>query len=310
MSDRRTDLPSDNLHSRGLLIAATGGVLFTLDVPLLRLAGADSWTMIFVRGLFLFTAIALWWYFAIKRKDPSQPFINGGTGLFVALTNTLANLMFIAAVEHTKAANLVFILALNPMFCAVMSWAFLGERVPWQTWLAMLLAVVGVGIIVQDGLVEGTWFGDLLAIGVALCTAAALTAIRKTGKNVVTSLATGSLVSALFASLFAAPLALTGESWMWLALNGLVVIPVASALTAIAPRYLPAAEAAMFFLLEAVLVPIWVWLIFKELPSQNAMIGGFIVIATLLGHSLWRLSMSSAGPRPMRRRGPVGQAAE
>lgn len=289
-------------YPTGLLIATVGGILLTLDVPLLRLAAADSWTATFVRGLFMFAAISAGWWWFMRRLDPSTPFINGRVGLLVAFTSMLASMMFIFAVHHTKAANVVFILALNPLFCALMAWLIFAERLPWQTWVAIAAAIGGVAIIVGDGVLHNTLFGDLLAIGVALCIAIAITAIRRTGKNLVTSLAAGSLLSALVASFFAAPLALSAESWMWLALNGLIIVPLATALSALAPRYIPAPEAAMFFLLEAVLVPVWIYLIFQEAPTQNVMIGGSIVVATLIGHSLWRLHASHGGTASGKRR--------
>ena len=278
---------SDN-HRKGLLIAATGGILFTFDIPLLRLAGGDQWTMIFGRGVFLFAAITLWWYFYRWRRGHREFFLNGWPGVAVALTNTLANILFIAAITKTTAANLVFILALNPIFAAILSWAVLREKIPFWTWLTIFTAFFGVGIIVWDGLITGTWVGDMMALVVAMCTAVALTIIRKTGRNVVTSLATGSLVSALIALWWAKPLLMPLEGWSWLALNGLIVMPLASALIAIGPRYIPSAEVAMFFLLDTVLTPIWIWLIFGEVPTLRAMIGGAIVITSLLLHSLWR----------------------
>ncbi len=276
-------------HRKGLILTAIGGTLFTLDVPLARLAMTDQWTLIFVRGLFLALAIVIFWL-AFRRINGNRlPFINGWAGIIVAVTNTLANIMFLSAVTKTTAANLVFILALNPIFCAVLAWIFLSETIHRWTWVAVVTAVFGVCIIVWGGLSAGTFVGDLLAVGVALCTAIALTVIRKTGKNVVTSLAVGSLVSAGIALFWGAqPTTLAPEGWGWLALNGLLVIPVASGLIALGPRYLPAPEVAMFFLLDVVLTPIWVWMIFDEIPSTQALIGGAIVFTTLFVHGVWR----------------------
>ena len=45
----------------------------------------------------------------------------------------------------------------------------------------------------------------------------------------------------------------------------------------------------MFYMLETVLAPIWVWLIFAEAPSRNSLIGGTVLIVTLVVHSLWQL---------------------
>lgn len=297
MLQRREPL---TFHQRGLLLTACGGLLFTFDIPLLRLAGADHWTLTFGRGLFLFLAITAWWFVWYRMHGHKVPFINGMPGLLLAFTSTLANLMFIAAVTQTTAANLVFILALNPIFCAVLARIFLGERMhPW-TWTAVLFSLLGITIIVWDGLTTGTVIGDALAVGVALCTAVALIVIRRSGKNVITSLAVGSLASGLVASWWAAPLALTLSGWGWIGLNGLIVIPLASALIALGPRYLPAPEVAMFFLLDTVLTPLWIWMIFSELPTAMSLVGGVIVIVTLTAHSLWRFQTSDRHPAAQR----------
>ncbi len=275
-------------HRNGLLITGIGGLLFTWDIPLLRLAAGDQWTMIMARGVFMFIAIGAWWLVSRRLRGETTPFIKGGAGWIVVATSTLANLFFISAVTKTTAANLVFILALNPIFCAILAWLFLKERPPLGTWIAAILALFGVGIIVSDGLSTGTAVGDMMGLVVAVCMAVALTTVRKTGKSVITSLATGSLLAALIASLWASPSAMPIQGWGWLALNGLVVIPMASGLVAIGPRYLPSAEVAMFFLLDTVLTPVWVWMLFDELPTALSIAGGIVVITALLSHSVWR----------------------
>ncbi|MGE0008667.1 MAG: DMT family transporter [Parvibaculaceae bacterium] len=287
-------------HRRGLCLTAIGAVLFTFDVPLIRLAASDKWTLMFARGLLLFLAMTVLWMIFQRGWRGGVNYISGPAGVVAAVSSTLANLMFLAAVTETTAANLVFIVALNPVICAVLAWFFLRERIYWQTALAIVLALVGVGIIVWDGLSVGTTTGDILAFGVAWCMAITLTAARWSGRNIMTSLAIGSLVSACIAAFWAQPAGLPAVSWGWLAVNALLVIPVAMALLVIGPRYLSASEVAMFFLLELILTPIWIWLIFGEAPTPHALLGGSIVFLTLLAHSLWRLyGRPSTAARPL-----------
>lgn len=286
--------PSDD-HRRGLLLTAIGAVLFTFDVPLIRLAASDKWTLMFSRGLLLFLAMTILWMVFQRGWRGSVSYISGGAGIIAAISSTLANLMFLAAVTETTAANLVFIIGLNPVICAVLAWIVLREHVPWQTWLAIALALSGVGIIGWSGHKAGTSTGDLLAFGVACCMAVTLTAARWSGKNIMTSLAIGSLASACIAAFWATPAALPPVSWGWLAINALMVVPVAMALLIIGPRYLPASEVAMFFLLELILTPLWMWLIFGETPTKEACLGGAIIFCTLLGHSIWRLTSGARG---------------
>jgi drug/metabolite transporter (DMT)-like permease len=245
----------------------------------------------------LFLSITAVWFFLRARSASKIPYIAGGAGLAVIATNTLANIAYIGALKETDAANVVFILALVPVLTAVFSRFFINEEVhPW-TWIATLFALFGVGIIVSDSLsTSGVW-GDFLAFVCACCTAAAFTIIRASGKNVATSLAVGSLFSALIALfVFNADVGALSKiaawgmpSWFWIALNGLLVIPLSSSLIANGPRFMPSADVSMFFLLETILTPIWIWMLFAEVPSNAVLMGGAIVIATLLLHSVWRL---------------------
>ena len=42
-------------------------------------------------------------------------------------------------------------------------------------------------------------------------------------------------------------------------------------LVTIAPRFIPAEEVNLFFLLETIIGPIWVWLIIQEQPSTRSL---------------------------------------
>jgi drug/metabolite transporter (DMT)-like permease len=281
----------------GLLITAIGGFLFTFDLPLLRLADNEKWSLVFARGILLFLSISAVWLVMRWRSNNPLPYIAGGAGLAVVATNTLANIAYIGALKETGAANVVFILALVPVLTAVFSRIFIKEDVHPFTWIATVVALVGVGIIVSDSLSSTGLWGDFMAFICACCTAAAFTIIRASGKNVATSLAVGSLLSALIAlfifkadvSLLAKSAAYGMPSWFWVALNGLFIIPLSSSLIANGPRFLPSADVSMFFLLETILTPIWIWMLFKEVPSNMVLLGGAIVIVTLVAHSFWRL---------------------
>jgi drug/metabolite transporter (DMT)-like permease len=302
MTDMADRYPVD--ARRGLLITAAGGFLYTFDLPLMRLAGsdgADKWTLIFSRGLFLFLSITAVWWLLRRVNGTNGPFVAGRAGWAVVATYTLANITYIAAITETAAANVVLITALIPIVTALLSRIFIGEAIHLFTWIASALSFLGVGIIFWDGFQAGDIFGNVLALISCFGVAGAFTIIRASGKNVATSLGLGSLVSAVIAlgviawgGVEVVPLDTTG--WFYVALCGLVVIPLASTLIANGPRFLPSADVSMFFLLETVLTPLWIFLLFKELPTQNVLIGGALVISTLVVHSAWRLASTQKQP--------------
>ena len=79
--------------------------------------------------------------------------------------------------------------------------------------------------------------------------------------------------------------------------NDLTIIPIMCVmcvalpfvLVTIAPRYITAAEVNLFFLLETIFGPLWVWFVIKEQPSLETIIGGIVIIITIALHSILSL---------------------
>ena len=294
-----TRVNSAQNHRFGLSAAFAGGLLLSVDVPILRMAATDAWTMIFVRGAFSFFALWLFWFFFRRGKSDGAPFVNGYTSVLLSGLTALASILFLNAIQLTTVANVVFILAFNPMFAALLSWLVLGERTPLTTLVAIAASFLGVCIIVWDSVVTGNALGDLMALGVSLLLACSLVIARRSGTDQSMSPAFGTLLAAVAVAWFAQPGSLSVASWGWLALNGLLVMPAASACMMLGPRYVSAPIVAMFFLLETVLTPIWMWMIFNELPSTASLAGGAIIFVALLAHSVWKLQ-ERAERRPTR----------
>jgi drug/metabolite transporter (DMT)-like permease len=115
-------------HTRGLLLTAFGGMALTIDIPLIKLAGGDSWSILFIRSATTFTAGLLMWAIWRFFSADAPKLVPGRTGFVVAGLYGLSSIMFITAVFNTSTADLVFILAFNAMFSALLSWLFLRER--------------------------------------------------------------------------------------------------------------------------------------------------------------------------------------
>jgi drug/metabolite transporter (DMT)-like permease len=148
-----TTLSSD--HRKGLAITAIGGLVLTVDIPLIRLAQGEPWSIMLLRsGATLAAALLIWTIWRLARgKAPAL--VPGRKGLIVSALYGLTAVTFIMAVYNTSTANVVFILAFNTMFAALLSWIVLKERPRNVTLAAMALMMVGVFIIVGDGIGSG-----------------------------------------------------------------------------------------------------------------------------------------------------------
>jgi drug/metabolite transporter (DMT)-like permease len=281
---------SESQHAKGLLVTAIGGMALTADIPLIRLADGERWSILLVRsGLTVLVALAVWLVWRrVSRKVP--PLIPGRAGLAVALLYALSALTFITAVYTTTTADLVFILAFNSMFAAFLSWIFLKERPKPATMVAMGFMLVGVLVIVGNGLGTGNFLGDMMALLSALMLAIAITITRASGRDMGFAALMATALPCLVAALMLARTGFHIEAPWWIVLNGVVVMPISFFCLANGPKYISGPEVAMFYLLETVLAPVWVWMIFGEVPTTASLIGGTILIVTLVAHSLWQLA--------------------
>ncbi len=276
-------------QTRGLLLSAIGGLALTFDIPLIRLAEGEAWSILAVRSFVTFAAAILIWLTWRAFSDRVPALIPGKAGLAVATLYGLGSITFITAVYSTSTANLVFILAFNTMFSAILARLFLGERMRRATVLAMAAMIVGVAIIVWDSIGTGNLFGDFMALCSAFFIACAITITRASDREMGFTPLVGVIFPAFIALLFVSEGGYRIDAPAWIVFNGALVMPLAFFCLGAAPRYIPGGEVAMFYLLETVLAPVWVWLIFSERPTTNSLIGGAILVAALVLHSLWQL---------------------
>ena len=97
------------------------------------------------------------------------------------------------------------------------------------------------------------------------------------------------LIIALIALFFVDDLAIKGNDFFIIPAMCVFCVAIPFVLITLAPRYITAAEVNLFFLLETVLGPFWVWLVIKEQPSAETIVGGVVIIATIATHSILSL---------------------
>ncbi|RKF06290.1 DMT family transporter [Oceaniradius stylonematis] len=287
-------------HAKGLLLTAIGGVALSFDIPMIKLGGGDAWSAMAVRAGSAFIAALLIKQIAQWLTGRTITLLPGRIGVVIAALYGLTVVAFVIAVKNTSAANVAFIIAFTPAFTAMTAWTFLGERPSRATLLTIAVMVLAVGIIVSDGLQAGSLFGDACAMAAALLIAAVITLSRAAKADVGFAPMIGGIVPTV---LGLAVLGSLGEpvrvdNAAWHVFNGMVLLPIAYWCLATGPRYISAPEVSMFYLLETVLAPVWVWLIFSEAPRPAVLIGGALLIGALGAHALWQLRVHGRRVQP------------
>lgn len=284
-----------NPHAFGMSVTALGVLVFVPDALLLRLIGGDMLAVAVWRGLMAGAVFLIWTYGISKADRPTLRESLSGLCLIVAILEGASMVLFCASIGHTSVSNALFIFATAPLIAAILSWIFLRELVPLQTFSAIAVSMFGVLIIASGSLGGPTLLGDGLAFLNACSVAGFYVALRKIGpRNMLPTIGIGYIIGAMAVMPFASFTAYTSAQTVYLVVNGAIILPLAIGLLSIGPRYLTAPEVSMFTILEVVLAPLLVWMVLGENPGPRSLLGGTLIIAAIFAHTLWRLRISKA----------------
>jgi drug/metabolite transporter (DMT)-like permease len=279
-------------RQQGLLLTGGGALIISPDALLIKLIGLPDGEILLWRGLLTalgFIVIML----ARHGSDTLSAYRRcGWTGIGVAMLFSLSTFGFVLGNQYTKGGNVLMILAGAPLIAALLSRLFLGERLPRRTWLAIWVCLFGTSLIVLDDAGTGSWAGNGFALLAATALAANFTLCRtRPGVDMSPMLTLSGLIVAAVAALFGMAgggIALPPvDSLLLLVLLCLVLLPLGFTLIQRGPLYLPAAEVGLLMLMEVVVGTLWVWWLLAEQPAPVALIGGGLVLGTLLAKGLY-----------------------
>ena len=277
-------------QKKGSLLAFIAVMFITPDSLLIRLSNIETWGMLFYRGAIPFSVVLIGLLFFYKKNFIKALINVGYVGIFYILSFSVCNITFIVSIQNTNVANTLIMIALAPMLSAILGAFFLKEMPDKKTWLAILITLFAVLYIFYDSIQIGNLFGNFMGLVTASGLAINAVLIRSAkDRDLLPSAVIGKLCVAIFAFFFVDSFALNGRDMIYIPLMCIICVALPFVLVTIAPRFIPAEEVNLFFLMETILGPIWVWLVIKEQPSLETIIGGTIIIVTIGIHSFYKL---------------------
>ena len=280
-------------QQKGSLLAFVAVMFITPDSLFIRLSNIDTWGLVFYRGIIPFFTVFLGMLFIYKLNFFKIFFSSGYHGVIYVITFSITNITFVVSIQNTHVANTLVMIATAPMLSAILSGIFLKEQPDKKTWISILITFLAIIFIFYDSLGVGNFYGDILAFVTAIGLAVGAVTIRSAkSKNLVPSAVVGKLFVALFSLFFIDSFMLVEKDLIIVPLMCILCVAIPFVLVTIAPRFIPAAEVNLFFLLETIIGPIWVWLIIKEQPSIETLQGGLVIITTIAIHSYLKLKKS------------------
>ena len=261
--------------------SASGLIVRSMD-------SADGWQIIFYRSCFL--AMALGVVFIVQNGWRVQAALRElrPWALLGSLAIASVNTCFILSLTHTTVANTMFSLSAAPMFTALLGWMVLGETVKRGVWIAMSVALLGMGVMLWDGLGAGTLLGNALAVMAAFSFGAFVVILRKgRGVNMLPVVILGTVLGGVYAAFMSGwALSISWHDIALLFLWGTLLSGAVHAIFTWSSRHVPGAELTLLILIEFILSPIWVWLVFDERASLATVIGGTLVIASVASRAI------------------------
>ena len=268
-------------------------MFITPDSLFIRLSNVDTWGLVFYRGIIPFFTVFLGMLLIYKLSFFKILITSGYHGLIYIGTFSLTNITFVVSIQNTNVANTLVMIATAPMISAILGAIFLKEPPDKKTWISIIVTFVAIIYIFFDSLKLGNFYGDILGFITAMGLAVGAVTIRSAKtKNLVPAAVVGKLFVAIFALFFIESFVLANKDLIIIPLMCILCVAIPFVLVTIAPRFIPAAEVNLFFLLETIIGPIWVWLIIKEQPSIETLYGGAIIILTIAVHSFFKLKNS------------------
>jgi len=280
-------------QQKGSLLAFVAVMFITPDSLFIRLSNVDTWGLVFYRGIIPFVSVFFVMLLIYKLNFFKMLFMSGYHGIIYISTFSITNITFVVSIQNTNVANTLVMIATAPMLSAILGAIFLKEPPDKKTWISIIITFFAIIFIFSDSLRLGNFYGDILGFVTAIGLAVGAVTIRSAKtKNLVPAAVVGKLIVATFALFFIESFVLVDQDLIIVPLMCILCVAIPFVLVTIAPRFIPAAEVNLFFLLETIIGPIWVWLIIKEQPSVEILQGGLVIIITIAIHSFLKLRNS------------------
>ncbi len=272
-----------NKSAQGLLWSFFAVFILSPDSLLIRLSNLSDFSLIFYRSFLPAVTLFLFIFWVYKKETLKVFLLIGLPGIIYSLLYAITHICFVYAIQNTSVANALVIIAGAPIFAALFSIIFLKEKPSFFTWLIISIALTSMFVIGWGSFSTSGIFGDLMAFIVAITMGASGVLVRYFKHiDLVPACLVGCILAGLYSLPFEIEFNLTSAQIIYLSLMCFIMLPIPFIVMTIAPKYTPAYQVYLVFLLESVLGTAWVWLIINEVPKLNTIIGGCVLLCSVL----------------------------
>jgi len=251
----------------------------------------DLWQILFWRQTF-FAIIVAFYLLISHKKNFFKSFHNSGLSSFIAgFVLSIGFSAYVFSMYNTTVANTNFIITTETIFLAVFGYFFLKEKINIITFISIIFGMLGVLLIVGSSLSiqsNEQFIGNIVAFIAPISFAILVIIIRKYPDiDMVPAQFIAGVFSAIIGYFIAEKLSISPNDFILALIAGFFQIGFGFILITIGSQTTPSAVVGVLMLTEAVFGPLWAWLFISEIPPISVLIGGGIIIFSILLQSLF-----------------------
>ena len=278
-------LPGPLLVFLGAVCLSFGGLIVK------SFEGANLWQILFWRQFFFSLIVALYLLFTYKKNFFKSFYISGLPGFIGGLILALGFVAYVFSMYTTTVANTNFIITTETIFLALFGYFFLKEKINLITFISIILGMSGVLIILGSSLsIQSSeqFLGNIVAFIMPVSFAVLVIVIRKyPNVDMVPAQFTAGIAAAIIGFFIAGQLLISIHDLFLALLAGFFQIGFGFILITVGSQTTPAAIVGVMMLTESVFGPLWAWLFINEVPPAAVVIGGSIIIFSILFQSFF-----------------------
>jgi drug/metabolite transporter (DMT)-like permease len=278
-------LPGPLLVFMGAVCLSFGGLIVK------SFEGANLWQILFWRQTFFAIIVALYLVITYKKNFFKSFYKSGLSGFIGGLFLGIGFAAYVFSMYTTTVANTNFIITTETIFLAVFGYFFLKEKIDLITFIAIILGMSGVLLILGSSLsIQSSeqFIGNIVAFIMPISFAILIIIIRKyPSVDMVPAQFIAGVFAAIIGYFIAGKLSISLHDLFLASLAGFFQIGFGFIFITIGSQTTPSAVVGVLMLTEAVFGPLWAWLFINEVPPVSVLVGGGIIVFSILFQSFF-----------------------
>ena len=279
-------------HGRAVWLMVAATFMWSIaGVVTRQLEHARSFEVTFWRSVFTLVSLLVLLP-ALQGRSAFVPLRRAGSALWISgLCWSVMFTAFMVGITLMPVSNVLVTMASGPLLTALVARVFIGHRIAPRTWVAIMVAGLGIAWMYGTQVRDVPLVGTLVALCVPLAAAVNWTVVQHAQRqghavDLMPAVLVGAVLSTLATAPFAWPFAASWHDLALLAFLGLVQLAIPCLLVVRCGRVLKAPEMALLGLLEVIFGILLAWLGAGERPGPAVLTGGALVMGALVFNEL------------------------